>query len=173
MRAMDGANSEECSSPPPAKKARANNAPPAKATVMQYGRWAKPPSSTLPAQVQPSMQATLNRASVIQYARRPKPPSSTLPAQVQPSVPAPVPATQVTAPAQDHEVTLQHTLPGPLIAAPSTLGQDATLQHALPGPSGTQAQTDYANVSIFFLPIYFFQCFSPFQSQYKLISARH
>ena len=25
----------------------------------------------------------------------------------------------------------------------------STLQHALPGPSGTQAQTDYANVSIF------------------------
>ena len=60
---MSDANSEECV-PPPAKKTRANNAPPAKATVVQYGRWPKPPSSTLPAQVQPSMQAPVPATQV-------------------------------------------------------------------------------------------------------------
>ena len=54
---------------------------------------------------------------------------------------------------------LQHALPAPLIAAPAAKPYDiagpaaqnheVTIQHALPGPSGTQAQTDYANVSIF------------------------
>jgi hypothetical protein len=49
-------------------------------------------------------------------------------------------------------------LPGPLIAAPAAKPYDiagpaaqnheVTIQHALAGPSGTQAQTDYANVSI-------------------------
>jgi hypothetical protein len=143
MRAMADANSEECV-PPPSKKARGNNAPPA----MQYDRLTKPPSSTLPAQVQPPTQATLNRASVIQYAPRPKPPSSTLPAQVQPSVPAPVPAVQeinVTSP-----FAIQHALPGPSRGDTPTQGQEVTLQHALSGPSGIQIlPSDFANVSIF------------------------
>ena len=187
MGPMSDANSEECV-PPPAKKTRANNAPPA----MQYDRWPKPPSSTLPAQVQPPTQATLNRASVIQYARRPKPHSSTLHAQVQPPVPAPVPAVHeinVTSPfalqhalpgpsradpaAQEHSdaasSTFIHALPGPSGATPPTQGQEVTLQHALSGPSGIQIlPSDYTNVSIFssnylFLPL--------FSTQYKLISA--
>jgi hypothetical protein len=44
------ANCEECPSPPPSKRARANNAAPAKATVIQYGRWPKPPKQVMPAQ---------------------------------------------------------------------------------------------------------------------------
>jgi hypothetical protein len=134
---MGTANSEECSSPPPSKRARANNVAPAKATVIQYGRWPKPPSSTLP------------------------------PRQVQPSVPAFGSTAQVTAPVQVaaqpaqeiNDIACTSALLGPLIAAPSTLGQEVTHQHALPGPSGTQVQPGYANVSIFptylFLPMFF------------------
>ena len=173
MRPMAGANSEECSSPPPAKKTRANNAPPAKATVMQYGRWAKPSSSTLLDPMQPVRKPKREWANSYNAEA---PPTQAF-SRVSEAVPAAEPYDIAGPAAQEINVTgpstLQHTLPGPLIAAPSTLGQEVTLQHALPGPSGTQAQTDYANVSIFFLPIYFFQCFSPFQSQYKLIAARY
>ena len=157
------ANSEECV-PPPSKKARANNAPPA----MQYDRWPKPPSSTLPAQVQPPTQATLNRATMLSDQTLKREWVNSFNAEAPPTQAfsrgsEATPAAQVTAPVQEINVTspfaLQHTLPGPLIAAPAAKPYDiagpaaqnheVTIQHALAGPSGTQAQTDYANVSIF------------------------
>ena len=113
--------------PPPSKKARVNNAGPAKATVRQYGSWPKPPK-----QVQSSVQEC-NAAG--------------------PS-------------------TIHHTVPGPSRAAPLMQGQEVALQHALHGPSGAQVQPGYANVSIFSL-LSISSNFSPFQSQYKLISVRY
>ena len=74
--------------------------------------------------------------------------------------------------AQEHSAagpsTFHHTLPGPSRAAPLMQGQEVALQHALPGPSGAQAQRDYANVSNFFLPFYFFQCFFFFNPNINL-----
>ena len=157
MGPMSDANSEECV-PPPAKKTRANNAPPA----MQYDRWPKPPSSTLPAQVQPPTQATLNRATMLSDQTLKREWVNSFNAEAPPTQAfsrgsEATPAAQVTAPVQEINVTspfaLQHALPGPSRADPAAQEHSdaapSTLQHALPGPSGAQAQTDYANVSIF------------------------
>ena len=140
------ANYEECMAPPPAKKARDDKTAP-----------------SVPAPMQPGFK--LKREWTASY-------NMVNPAEAM----------------QDHEIagpvaqehsdatpsTLQHTLPGPGPVAQehSDATGPSTLQHALPGPSGTQAQTDYANVSIFsYLSISSF--FSLFQSQYKNISVRY
>ena len=54
MRPMTGANSEECLSPPPAKKARVDEARP---SIIKYA--GPTPKQVLTAQVQPSVQATM------------------------------------------------------------------------------------------------------------------
>ena len=158
---MGTANSEECT-PPPSKKARDDETARSVPTPMQSGQ--KPKRQWAASMENPaiqasdidtaSMQAPLNRASIP-------------PRQVQPSVPDFGSTAQVTAPVQVavqpaqeiNDIACTYALLGPLIAAPSTLGQEVTLQHALPGPSGTQVQPGYANVSIFptylFLPMFF------------------
>ena len=82
------ANCEECV-PPLSKKARVNNAGPAKATVRQYGSWPKPPK-----QVQSSVQEC-NAAG---------------PSTIHHTVPGPSRAAPLM---QGQEVALQHALPGP------------------------------------------------------------
>ena len=150
-RAMGTANSEECT-PPPSKKSRDDKAARSVPTPMQSGhkpkrQWAtrvENPAIQASDIDTASMQAPLNRASMP-------------PRQVQPSVPALGSTAQVTAPVQVavqpaqeiNDIACTSALLGPLIAAPSTLGQEVTLQHAMSDPSDTQAQTDYANVSIF------------------------
>ena len=128
MGPMTGANSEECV-PPPSKKARANNAPPA----MQYDRWPKPPSSTLPAQVQPARKLKREWANSFNA-------EATQDREIAGTA------------AQEHSdaasFTFNHALPGPSRGDTPTQNHEVTIQHALAGPSGTQVQTDYANVSI-------------------------
>ena len=141
-RARGKANCEECPSPP-SKRARVQDKTHVRESVIQYGRCPMPSSSTLPAQAS-SAQAT------IQPGRKPKRewmdtfnaafaencevayPSSSYPT-----------LSRVSGTIQNHEVALEHTLPG---------------------PSGTQVQPGFANVSIFptyliEIHIYFFQCF--------------
>ena len=130
MGPMSDANSEECV-PPPSKKARANNASPA----MQYDRCPKPPSSTLPAQVQPARKLKREWANSFNA-------EATQDREIAGTA------------AQEHSdaasSTFIHALPGPSGDAPPTQGQEVTHQHALSGPSGIQIlPSDFANVSIF------------------------
>jgi hypothetical protein len=118
--------------PPPSKKAREGEAAPSVPAPMQPGRKLKREwANSFNAEAPPTQ--AFSRGSEA------------------------TPAAQVTAPVQEINVTspfaLQHALPGPSRADPAAQEHSdaapSTLQHALPGPSGAQAQTDYANVSIF------------------------
>ena len=129
------ANCEECPSPPPSKRARANNAAPAKATVIQYGRWPKPPKHVLPDQAaaQSAQDCDIDGPSTSRKFKS--------------------------------EWAASYTMASPApgkVDAPRTQGPPM-VQHASPGLSGTQMQPEFANVSIFptyliEIYIYFFQC---------------
>ena len=156
-RARGKANCEECPSPP-SKRARVQDKTHVRESVIQYGRCPMPSSSTLPAQ-----------ASSAQPGRKPKREwMDTFNAAVAENCEVAYPSSsyptlsRVSGTIQNHEVALEHTLPG---------------------PSGTQVQPGFANVSIFptyliEIHIYFFQCFLVFSFHYfstlcKSVSQRY
>jgi hypothetical protein len=99
------------------------------ATVRQYGRWPKPPKQVLPDQAaaQSAQDCDIDGPSTSRKFKSEWAAS----------------------------YTMATSTPGK-VDAPPTQGPPM-VQHALPGPSDAQVQPGYANVSIFFLPFYFFQ----------------